>query len=456
MKLFKNNRLVWGLLCGGYMVYIFIFSFLFPYGMDEYYFHTPRFLTLVERYVNMFMYHNTKIGLVVTSLMIFAGKWVFLVLNPLVQLGIVFAMFYFVFMRLPDFKDTKDVAVFLLLAILSVFGVAVPDNTIFWISGAVNYSWTFFLFLIAFCILRGLYEGKVFFKDTVLSRIIAVIAGIAIGMSNENNAPMAFVIFTCFFILMKFIKKQKLPAWFYFCFAGIAAGLVVLFFGPGMRNRMRLDSVGFSAAALKEKMFFHINHMDNFIKCNLLLPAVNFLLLLILGIDWDKRAFKNKDYVLSLCCYIVSWVLVAVLFAAPDTGWRPFYSATVLSILSFVFLLKYLAEEYKISLIKYFAMLAFILAVVIFPLVAMPYISLYNQSVEREYALAQAKAKGEKGIYLPYFLVERGPLANFTIVFFDAIYVTPLERLNYFKMQVVPVKNLPLLQDENVQITTVY
>jgi hypothetical protein len=35
--IFKKIRLPWLFLCGGYIIFIFIFSFLFPYGMDEYY-----------------------------------------------------------------------------------------------------------------------------------------------------------------------------------------------------------------------------------------------------------------------------------------------------------------------------------------------------------------------------------------------------------------------------------
>jgi hypothetical protein len=59
-------------------------------------------------------------------------------------------------------------------------------------------------------------------------------------------------------------------------------------------------------------------------------------------------------------------------------------------------------------------------------------------------------------VFLPYYLIERGPLPNFTIVFFDAIYSSPEERYQYYKIPVIPVKNMPDRQDEIIKITAVY
>lgn len=48
----------------------------------------------------------------------------------------------------------------LLIAVLSVFAVAQPDNTLFWIGGACNYSWSFLPFLWITAWLRLEYKSK--------------------------------------------------------------------------------------------------------------------------------------------------------------------------------------------------------------------------------------------------------------------------------------------------------
>lgn len=454
--IFKKIRLPWLFLCGGYIIFIFIFSFLFPYGMDEY---LGSNLSLSESFMTsfmVFMRQSSKIGVWVSGVVLYSGKWLFLLINPLVQMGIVFGLFYFIHGRKPDFKTFKDFSVFLLLAILSIFAVAAPDSTIFWLGGAVNYSWTFLFFIWYMCVLRAMFEGQPLFGDNMKIRILTLLWGLFCGMSNENNGPMVLLLTFCFYVFIRFVKKESLPLWFYFFFGGAFAGVIIMLFGPGLHARMKYDAVGFGIPALKEKMFFHINHMHNFIKANLLLPAVNFVALLILGIDWDKKAFKNKDYLLSLLCYIISWTLIAVLFVAPDTGWRPFYSGSLFSIVSFVLMLKYLSEDYKLNFFKYITTAAVIAAVLILPLITVPYVSLYRQSLERDALVSQARTRGAKVVFLPYYLIERGPLPNFTIVFFDAIYSSPEERYQYYKIPVIPVKNMPDRQDEIIKITAVY
>lgn len=456
MKLFKNNRLVWSVLCGGYMLFIAAFSVMYPYGMDEFLGSNFSAANSLKIALMMFMHHTAKTGLWLGSFILYFGKWLFIVLNPFVQLGIVLGMFYFIHLRLPDFKKTKDAGIFLLLALLSLCAVAVPDSTLFWLGGAVNYSWMFLVFIVYACLLRGFYEGKIVIKDSILTAVIAVIFGLALGMSNENNGPMALLISACFFIFAGIIKKRKLPKVFYINMAAMFVGAGILLLGPASRERMSISALGFSAPVLLDKMFFHINHLDSFIKANLLLPVINFLALLILGIDWDKAAFKNKDYVTALLCYVTSWILAFVLFAAPDVGWRPYYSATAFSIVTFVLLLKYLAEEYKLNFARYITMAVFIFCVVIFPLVAMPYVSLCRQAMNRNKTFNEAAKRGDKTIYLPFYMVERGPLANYTIIFFDVMFVSPSQRYFYFRRNIEPVKVLPYLHDDINKITPVY
>jgi hypothetical protein len=253
------------------MLFIFIFSFLYPLGMDEYAGLGFGWRESLGRALQTFWTHSPKVGVFIGAFVLYFGKCLFILLNPLVQLGVCAGIFYLVYLRLPDARDWKDLPVFILIMLLSVFAAPMPSSTVFWIGGAINYSWVFLFFLLFLCALRAAWERKPFLFDRgFLGLVSAFAAAVCLGLSNENNSPASLAVLCAFFALASW-RKIKIPAWFWCALAGCTAGFALMFLSPALKQRVADTTTGFMEETLLTKLFFHINHFHVFIKANMLI-----------------------------------------------------------------------------------------------------------------------------------------------------------------------------------------
>ncbi|MDR0646363.1 MAG: DUF6056 family protein [Elusimicrobiota bacterium] len=442
----KQANFVWILVCFVYLLFIFVFSFLYPYGPDELASINSKYFTeMLKLSVNVFLTISPKIGVFFSLIILYLGKWSFLILNPLVNLLLIFSTFFFIYLRKPDFNSLKDISVFILIAILSVYGVASPNETLFWIGGAAAYNWTFAVFLLILCAIRALLVKKYLFKDNAFARVIFLFFGLIAGMSNENTGPMALLIFTACFFYMR-AKRIKIPKWYYFLFIGAVLGVYIMFFAsPAHKIRMEYSPLysKINPPSIWQKMFFHINHLDKFIRGTLLIPVFNFFALLICVLDKKKLILKRNDYILALFCFLVSCGLFFVLFAVPY-HMRLYYSASFFSILAFIAVLKYISYTYKFNITKYVSALAFSAALIITPLFTIPYIALYKADIERDNTIQKAKLRGQEYAVIPIFLIVSGPTENLTIQFYDPANSLSINvREIWLKYKTIPIAPVP-------------
>src|SRR5574344_2947985 len=110
---------------------------------------------------------------------------------------------------------------------------------------------------------------------------------------------------------------------------------------------------------------------------------------------WDKKftAIKNIDFICSSVCWLLSIVTAVLLFIEPAAPMRAFYSASMFSIFSFIFIVKYLKGNYAFNIYKYLFIAAFAMTLIIFPSFAEPYLNLYKQEQIRAEAIKDAKEK---------------------------------------------------------------
>ncbi|MDR0645654.1 MAG: DUF6056 family protein [Elusimicrobiota bacterium] len=422
---------VWILISVLYAAFIFLFSFLYPIGGDEIF--PPNYY--LSSYFYSYLTVTPRVGGLLALFILSLGRWSFLILNPLVLTAQAFLIFNVIFNRRMDFKTFKDLPAFILILIFCVFAVAQPDQTLFWISGAINYSWLMTAFLFFLLILRKTYGGGELFKDSFAVRVIMFFFGIFIGMTNENLAPMAFVICALFGSIF-FLQKRKLPQWFWWFAAGTVIGLALLFSAPAHHNKLNLSiRSGFVSLSLKVKLSNHLEYLDNFIKFNLFLPIITFLCLFFTGYDNPKTACKNEDFLLALFFWATAFATAFVLFAVPLPPQRAFYACSVFSILAFIFAFKYAGEIYKINFYKYFMTAALAAVIFIITPFAYPYFNLYAQSVKRERLIKQAKMSGAAFVYAPAYYVLKGPTDNFTMNFFDAA-MTERTISRYYRLEI--------------------
>jgi len=422
----NKNYFLWAALIAAYAAFIFIFTWLWPYGMDEIRYMPQSFGDVFNSYLFGYLNENSRIGLLINDFFLYLGKPAFIFCNTIIQTLIPIALYYLVFLRLPDFKTRKDFFAFVFTTFCCIFAVAEPDNTLFWIGGACNYSWVFLAFLVFMIFLRLHIEGKKILSPGKLINSAALLGGIILGMSNENNGPMAFGICLLFFIYCLW-KKMKIPSWSYFVCAGIILGLTALFCAPGPYKRLNYWAFeNFRHASASDKMFMHLSRMNDFAALCLLMPVLTPLGLFICAIDSDKPApvLKNKNFIYSLLLWGINFTLAFVLFNAPSTAMRVFYSASLFAAAAFIFFVEYIKEIYGIRLYKYLCAAAAVFVLFTLPRFSIPYINLYRQNSARNAQIEQAKKENKKVFYAQKFYVLEGPTKNLSIEYYD--YINPL------------------------------
>ncbi len=422
MKNINKNIICWCAAFGLYALFIFIFSYLYPYGADEYQYAHNNFnlLTAFKAYAESYVTNNPRIGFLIYSVLLALGRWSFLLLNPLLQLTLVLSVFGLIYTRAPDFKTLKDLPPFILISVMSVFFIAKPDNTVFWPGGACNYSWSMLPFIWLLIFLKYIYEKR---RVPVLGKAgcaAVFILAFALGMTNENNAPAAFLVI-CLFMVLCLKIKIKITAPLKIIFPALIAGMAAMFLAPGSYKRMDISLISFfKQAPLLTKIIWHIPKMHDITVSMLLLPVFIPLVMFIEVLAKKTQAFKNNDFIYTALSWTLAFILASVLCMAPIMRTtRPFYSASVMVMISFLFLLKYFDEVYKTKLIRCAAWLSAVVFILILPLFTPPYTALYAQDKARARYIEKAKADGAEKLYLEYYVPTGGISDNFRLMYYD-------------------------------------
>lgn len=413
MNIKKYSVYLWALVALSFMAFIGLMSYWYPITFDEYFlWDSPfNFTRLKTAYFKMIPRISIILGLPVFAL----GKWSFILLNTLIQFGNCLCLFYISFLRLPDVKKMQDMPYFLMILCMSIFFVSRPSEVLFWVSGAITYSWTLFFFLLALCFLRQIQNQKFILKDNVFVGLFLFIIGFIIATSNEAIAPISLGYIICFGLFCNF-KKIKTPKALSFMIFGIAIGCLVFFSAPAHYNRMNLEGwAALSAVPLSKKLFFHIYHLNEFFKTQFILPVITSLFILIAFIDRDKKSNDKTNLLLSLAFLLILSSMVFILFAAPKPPLRAYYQASVMGIISFLFLVRYYIEVYGFDFSKILCYLVIFISLFFAPRFVLPHYALYLQEQTRNYLTAAKRPISEMTPYL----VLKGPTKNLSIGFTD-------------------------------------
>ncbi len=361
----------------------------------------------------------------------FAEMWkvVFSILNPFVQLFIVFGLFFVATGRKVNFKTTQDFCPFLLLCLIYLFLSPKPSNTLLWISGAICYSWAFVPSLILLCLFRKTIDGKTF-KNSVLSNFLMCFCGFAAGMSNENTGPMIFCITVLFLIYCKY-KKVKMPKFYYFALAGIILGIATMFGSGASAYRASNDFI-FAAwrdFTFAQKFNVFTIKINNFLNALFWLPVINLMGLFLILYDKKKQIIKNKDFILSCLFLILAVVLFTVLFFAPTASLRAYYSSAMFFFISFIILILMARKIYSFNFAKYLSLILLIIITVEAPLIAIPHLRAYKEHKQRiAFALQQKKANSPY-VFLTRLTILKGPTKNWTLEYCDFVVLSEREKL---------------------------
>ena len=408
----KYSIYIWALVAILYISFIGIMSYWYPVTLDEYFrWGVPfRWEMVTDAYFEMVPRISVFFGIPVFAL----GKWFFVLLNSLIQFTNCLCIFYILFVRLPNIKNFQDMPYFLTILCMSVFFVSGPSQVLFWLSGALNYTWTILFLLIMLCFLSQIRTGKLVFKDTWLFRIFIFIIGFLVGMSNECLSPIALGA-TVLFALFREYKKSKSPRALSFLIFGLAIGCLVFFSAPAHYHKMSLE--GFSnlaAVSFGQKLFFHINHINKFFASQLYLFVITSLFLIIACLDKDKKGIKRGDLWNSFIFLLLSFIMAFILFVAPSYSLiRVYYPASVLCIVSFLFLVKYYIHAYNFDFSKWLCYIILAISLFLAPRFILPHYSLHLQDDIHNYLQRQPKP------IVTAYMVLKGPTDNLSIEFMD-------------------------------------
>ncbi|MDR0735117.1 MAG: DUF6056 family protein, partial [Elusimicrobiota bacterium] len=385
----------------------------------------------VDIYFYEHVAQNPRAGHIFTVLFLWAGKWLFVIANAAVQTGLAFSVFYFIFMRKPDFKTVKDIYPFALICLLSVMAVVSPDNVLFWIGGACNYSWMMLCFMIVLILLRGLALGRDKVKNNPFIMWGLLALCFLVGDSNENNGPMALGLFA-FTAVACYIRGIKLPKWFYFALTGIILGLLYMFTSPALYTRANNVLPFFYVdSSFTQRLFFHLYKENHLIFGNLLLaPAAGLILIMALALE-TKRTLSNNDAWTAAVC-LGSFVALSLALSMAPASARAFYSASVFGIMAFLLMVKFLCERFGKNILRPLFFIALIVFIVFLPAFTLPYLDLRRQDRDRQAVIKSARGD----ICVPPLTVIAGPTSNLSLTFYEPVMSPRFKEVNKLKHDV--------------------
>ena len=407
----KYSFYFWLIVLLSFLVFIGLISYWYPNTSDEYKMWNNPFTW--DMLKDAYLRGVPRISFIFGPPIFYFGKWSFLLLNPLVQLANSLCIFYIVFLRLPDIKDLKDMPYFVIILCMSVFFVCCPSDTVFWISGAFNYSWVILFFCIMICFLRQIYANKFIFKDTWFIKVCFFILGIFVGMLNESIVPIALGGVICFALFCEY-KSIKTPRALSFLIFGLAIGCLIFFSAPA--HYCKMTTFGFAPDTLiplYKKLYFHIYHIDTVLRNCFYLPVLVILGLFIGAIDKKNRNFPKEAFWCSLIFLFLSFCLSMILVITPAPV-RAYYPSSIMFIVSFLFFVKYITDTYKFNFPKLFCYLIMGVSLCLMPRFVYPFYYLHLQEKGRMLSLKH----NPNSRIMPYIFL-KGPTKNLTTVFID-------------------------------------
>ncbi|MEL3908173.1 MAG: DUF6056 family protein [Treponemataceae bacterium] len=177
-------------------------------------------------------------------------------INALIGASVILMIFALIFARLPKLT-LKDASIFMMLITFLMLDPAFSFGSVFyWAAGSFNYLWAWFLILLYLLPHRFYWQKKFCFegnegydKETKLSNsfsaknigklILFLLVAFFAGWSTEFG--IVFVVLQiCFICYSHFIRKEKLPTWYYVGVVAFLLGWFVLYMSPGMHKRAAL------------------------------------------------------------------------------------------------------------------------------------------------------------------------------------------------------------------------
>lgn len=347
IRSFKENKtyyILMFLICAAIFAVIYAINCLTGLHDDDYHFHfvfydfnpttyDKRVEGLADIFTSIKNYYFISGGRVVshflTYLMIFIGKPFFNVINSIIFImqGLLLT---FIVRGKAVRKSLATPALLILVYAMLWFSLPVPGETVFWISGSINYLWTACTCLAFLLRYINYYRGESLLKNNALCAVAMFIFGVFAGLTNENTGgTVLFILFVYFIMCIK--GKLKIPAWAYTGVVGLIGGTAFLLTAPGNSNRAQNVEMGSLVSGDIRKLLYILSYIMRNASLAILLTMVLLAIIIFIRKNDADRKVLNLTFL-----YLAGGLLsIFVLILTPEFQNRPMFFGTVLVVLSF-------------------------------------------------------------------------------------------------------------------------
>jgi len=372
-----------------------VLNFLTPLVSDDYaycfsFVDWERIESVGEIFPSMKMHREYANGRVVAhffaQLFLLMPKSVFNVVNALCTTAIFFLM-----LSICGF-DKPGKSLFLLLSAFMLIWYFTPDygQVFLWLDGSCNYSWAIFFSLVFLYPYFRLYTKAEAFPKSWAAIAFLVVSPLAGAYSESASCAMLFMAF-CFLVLSR-IRHKKTPLILVIGFVLACAGFLYMMTSPIEASAKAVFSPG--------QVLFNFNYI--FMSFRYYQAGIYCIFAAVLALALMLKADKER-IILAVLFFAGGFVSAAVFsFSSyfPPRALCPISCYTTLAIILLVSALWDKGEQQKLGIAA-----AVMGTLFIFELVTGVYdiARTYDQSVQREAIVAQAKAQGENHVALPAY-----------------------------------------------------
>lgn len=274
-----------------FILLVYQHSFIHMYG-DDYYYGTFLKDNFFKKHIEHYMVINGR-ALVhfVVSLMLYFETKLFMIVNPLMIIGVITLVAKLVTNDKEDYK----IAIVSGIVLFSMLSINITRQSVFWLDGSFNYLFPMLLALATIYLLKkSIYTGRTYWYLPVL--------GLLAGMTVEQATAITFGGVLLVLLSSKFINNKKLRFNHYLTLGLSFLGGLTVVLAPGTFMRAEIEGTNISVIGNLRKitdMLFLYKDMQ----------AYN-LMLLICVIFWlslgkDKKFLSKVLFALNVFFFVL-------------------------------------------------------------------------------------------------------------------------------------------------------
>lgn len=339
----KNQKIILGIFIVVIFVLTLLLNHLYPLILDDYvysfvYAGDPerRVSTLHDlfesQYNHYFMWGGrTIVHFIAQFLLSLKPIWHDL-LNSLAFISLMLMMY-----KISNLGTSKkNIAVFLIITILSSIMQPGFTATVLWITGSANYLWGTLIILLFLYPFYNYYITKQS-KDSIVKSIIFFILGIIAGWTNENMS-IALCFLILFLLIIFKIQKIKIPKWTITSLFGLVLGCVIMLAAPGNYVRYELEMQGrgipIEVANSLSIYFERLTPICKLYRKRMLLLTLINIILFILYLKTNKSNNKREIITMWLLVFVSAHLATIAMVGAPEFADRAAFGVITFLILS--------------------------------------------------------------------------------------------------------------------------